>query len=341
MTQTDSISTRQIPVTPTKTVGHKGSLPFNAARIIDALPEDATPAQQDSAIQANLPERVRIRSTRPDTLEIPGIPAKKSKSLSELTYHYRQTFFDGNHFMHPEVSDSRLGIQETLLPYRLRTDDGITAIVLVVFMLVLVLFSKSKKALLKQAKELFNPPREYHNLFNDEPDNQQHSIKLLVCLTLLTISLQLFGLNGLENHTVITSETPYLALLSITLVITGYYLIKKLSYHFVNWIFFDKTKNKRWQETYTFTYAAEGLLLFPLVLLTIYFDLNTLQAWLYIGFVVFLTRIILLYETYIIFFPKIHGILHLIVYFCALEITPLLMLCRVLAFINNNFVIKI
>ena len=341
MTQTDSISTRQIPVTPTKTVGHKGSLPFNAARIINALPEDATPSQQDSAIQANLPERVRIRSTRPDTLEIPGIPAKKSKSLSELTYHYRQTFFDGNHFMHPEVSDSRLGIQETPLPYRLRTDDGITAIVLVVFMLMLVLFSKSKKALLKQAKELFNPPREYHNLFNDEPDNQQHSIKLLVCLTLLTISLQLFGLNGLENHTVITSETLYLALLSTTLVITGYYLIKKLSYHFVNWIFFDKTKNKRWQETYTFTYAAEGLLLFPLVLLTIYFDLNTLQAWLYIGFVVFLTRIISLYETYIIFFPKIHGILHLIVYFCALEITPLLMLCRVLAFINNNFVIKI
>ena len=145
MTQTDSISTRQIPVTPTKTVGHKGSLPFNAARIIDALPEDATPSQQDSAIQANLPERVRIRSTRPDTLEIPGIPAKKSKSLSELTYHYRQTFFDGNHFMHPEVSDSRLGIQETPLPYRLRTDDGITAIVLVVFMLMLVLFSKSKK----------------------------------------------------------------------------------------------------------------------------------------------------------------------------------------------------
>lgn len=335
MTQTDSISTRQIPVTPTKTVGHKGPLPFNAARIIDALPEDATPAQQDSAIQANLPERVRIRSTRPDTLEIPGIPAKKSKSLSELTYHYRQTFFDGNHFMHPEVSDSRLGIQETPLPYRLRTDDGITAIVLVVFMLMLVLFSKSKKALLKQAKELFNPPREYHNLFNDEPDNQQHSIKLLVCLTLLTISLQLFGLNGLENHTVITSETPYLALLSTTLVITGYYLIKKLSYHFVNWTFFDKTKNKRWQETYTFTYAAEGLLLFPLVLLTIYFDLNTLQAWLYIGFVVFLTRIILLYETYIIFFPKIHGILHLIVYFCALEIMPLFGLWQALIYTND------
>lgn len=341
MTQTDSISVQQTQSLPTKTVGHKGPLPFNAARIIDALPEDATPAQQDSAIQANLPERIRIRSTRPDTLEIPGIPAKKSQSLSELSHHYRQTFFDGNHFMHPEVSDSRLGVQEAPLPYRLRTDDGITAIVLVLFMLMLVLFSKSKKALLKQAKELFNPPREYHNLFNDEPDNQQHSIGVLVCLALLTLSLQLFSLNGQESYLITTPVVPYLTLLLNVLIVTVYYLFKKLSYRFVNWIFFDKTKNKKWQETYSFTYAIEGLLLFPLVLLTIYFDLNTLHAWLYIGFVVFLTRIILLYETYIIFFPKIHGILHLIVYFCALEITPLLMLCRVLAFINNNFVIKI
>ncbi len=341
MTQTDSISVQQTQSLPTKTVGHKGPLPFNAARIIDALPEDATPAQQDSAIQANLPERIRIRSTRPDTLEIPGIPAKKSQSLSELSHHYRQTFFDGNHFMHPEVSDSRLGVQEAPLPYRLRTDDGITAIVLVLFMLMLVIFSKSKKALLKQAKELFNPPREYHNLFNDEPDNQQHSIGVLVCLALLTLSLQLFSLNGQESYLITTPVVPYLTLLLNVLIVTVYYLFKKLSYRFVNWIFFDKTKNKKWQETYSFTYATEGLLLFPLVLLTIYFDLNTLHAWLYIGFVVFLTRIILLYETYIIFFPKIHGILHLIVYFCALEITPLLMLCRVLAFINNNFVIKI
>lgn len=341
MTQTDSISVQQTQSLPTKTVGHKGPLPFNAARIIDALPEDATPAQQDSAIQANLPERIRIRSTRPDTLEIPGIPAKKSQSLSELSHHYRQTFFDGNHFMHPEVSDSRLGVQEAPLPYRLRTDDGITAIVLVLFMLMLVIFSKSKKALLKQAKELFNPPREYHNLFNDEPDNQQHSIGVLVCLALLTLSLQLFSLNGQESYLITTPVVPYLTLLLNVLIVTVYYLFKKLSYRFVNWIFFDKTKNKKWQETYSFTYATEGLLLFPLVLLTIYFDLNTLHAWLYIDFVVFLTRIILLYETYIIFFPKIHGILHLIVYFCALEITPLLMLCRVLAFINNNFVIKI
>lgn len=341
MTQTDSISTRQIPVTPAKTVAHKGSLPFNAARIIDALPEDATPSQQDSAIQANLPERIRIRSTRPDTLEIPGIPAKKSKTLSELTYHYRQTFFDGNHFMHPEISSKSLGVQEDVLPYQLKNDDGITAIVLTIFMLLLVVLSKSKKSLLKQAKELFTPPREYHNLFNDEPDNQQHAMSILVGLTLLTLSLQIFSLNQSVIYHFITPEQPYITLLLNVSIVIGYYLFKKIFYHFTNWIFFDKTRNKRWKETYSFVCTIEGILLFPLLLLTIYFDLDSFQALIYLGIIILLTKIVLIYETYIIFFPKIHGILHLIVYFCALEITPLLILCRVLAFINNNFVIKI
>ena len=62
MTQTDSISTQPVSAKPVSAVSHKGKLPFNAARIIDALPADATPAQQDSAIQANLPERVRTVS---------------------------------------------------------------------------------------------------------------------------------------------------------------------------------------------------------------------------------------------------------------------------------------
>lgn len=341
MTQTDSISTQPVSAKPVSAVSHKGKLPFNAARIIDALPADATPAQQDSAIQANLPERVRIRSTRPDTLEIPGIPAKKSKSLSELTSHYRQTFFDGNPFMHSEVSDARLGIQETPLPYQLRRDDGITALLLLVLMLMLVTFSKSKKSLLKQAKELFNPPREYHSLFNDEPGDQQRTMSFFVSLALLTLSLLLFSFNKLTSSYFVSPEQLYLTLLSNLLVVVIYYFFKKVSYHFVNWIFFDKTKNKKWQETYSFVYAAEGMFLFPILLLTVYFDLNTIHTLFCLGFVVLLTRIILLYETYIIFFPKIHGFLHLIVYFCALEITPLLILCRVLAFINNNFVIKI
>lgn len=341
MTQTDSISSQTPKTTAPSPVRHKKSASFNVAEIIDALPENATPAQQDSAVQANLPERIKVRSSRPDTLSIPGIPAPKPYSLADIKDHFRQNFFDGSPFMHPEISDSRLGIQEIPLPYQLRRDDGITAIVLLTFMFLLVAFARSKRFLLKQAKVLLYPPREYLSLFNDEPGDKQRNIAFMVCLTLLTISLQLLYFNKQSTFDGSTPVQPYLTLSVNLLIVVGYYLFKIISYRFINWIFFDKTKNKRWQESYSFVYAIEGFLLFPLLLLTIYFDLSTLNALLYVAFIAVITRIFLLYETYIIFFPKIYGILHLIVYFCALEITPLLMLCRVLAFINNDFVIKI
>lgn len=341
MTQTDSISSPTVTTVPrTTTVRHKKPA-FNVAKIIDALPESATPAQQDSAVQANLPERIQVRSTRPDTLEIPGIPARKPFHLSDVAASYRQSFFDGNTFMHPEVSDARLGIQETPLPYQLRRDDGITAIILLIFMLLLVTFAKSKRFLFKQAKGMLYPPREYLSLFNDEPGDKQRNIAFMVCLTLLTISLQLMYFNKADAFENTFPARPYLILGMNLVIVVAYYVLKICFYRFVNWIFFDKTKNIRWQETYAFVYAMEGYLLFPLLLLTIYFDLNTFQALIYLAFIAIITRIVLLYETYIIFFPKIYGFLHLIVYFCALEITPLLMLCRVLAFINNDFVIKI
>lgn len=341
MTQTDSISSTAVTAAPRTTVRHKKPAPFNVAKIIDALPESATPAQQDSAVQANLPERIQVRSTRPDTLEIPGIPTRAPFNLSDVTANYRQNFFDGSVFMHPEVSDTRLGIQETPLPYQLRRDDGITAIVLLTFMLLLVTFARSKRFLLKQAKGLLYPPREYLSLFNDEPGDKRRNIAFMVCLTLLTISLQLLYFNKRATFDSTFPAQPYVMLGVNLAVVVAYYLFKACSYRFINWIFFDKTKNVRWQETYAFVYAMEGYFLFPLLLLTIYFDLNTFQALLYLAFIAIITRIILLYETYIIFFPKIYGFLHLIVYFCALEITPLLLLCRVLAFINNDLVIKI
>ena len=62
-----------------------------------------------------------------------------------------------------------MGIIEYRQPYQLHTDDSISALILFIFMIFVVTLSRSCKYMQKQARELFNPPREYHNLFNDEP----------------------------------------------------------------------------------------------------------------------------------------------------------------------------
>ena len=66
---------------------HKKTAPFNVKRIIESLPENATPSQQDSAVQANLPQRPSFRSTQPDTLNLPGWNIPKSKKMFFRTFY--------------------------------------------------------------------------------------------------------------------------------------------------------------------------------------------------------------------------------------------------------------
>ena len=57
--------------------------PRHPYQVLRTLPKDATPAQQDSAIQATFqPKEVRY-SNRPDTLHLPGYG--KGKSALEIT----------------------------------------------------------------------------------------------------------------------------------------------------------------------------------------------------------------------------------------------------------------
>lgn len=249
---------------------------------------------------------------------------KQTDTLSWAA-NYRHTFFDNSVFLHPEISSEHMGIIEYRQPYQLHTDDSISALILFIFMIFVVTLSRNRKYMQKQARELFNPPREYHNLFNDEPLGKEKSITILTGLTLLVMPLLFFSIHQSS-------------LLVYTGIILFYYLSKKLLYHFVNWIFFDKIRNNKWNEAYSYIFSIEGILLFPFLLLSVYFDLSALQIFLFTVSVVILSKIVLIYESYIIFFPKIYGILHLIVYFCALEIAPLLFLCRALACINKSFV---
>ena len=78
-----------------------------------------------------------------------------------------------------------------------------------------------------------------------------------------------------------------------------------------------------------------GLLMLPVTLLAIYFDLSlsTQQnALILIGGA---SEILLIYKSYITFFRHRGGSLHLILYLCTLEFIPLLLLWRTFNWANT------
>ena len=114
-----------------------------------------------------------------------------------------------------------------------------------------------------------------------------------------------------------------------------YFLFKRMLYSIVNWVYFNKSDNQRWLQWWFFITSIEGLLLFPLVLLLVYFNLSMQVALIYTLSVTLLIKLFTMQKQYAVFFKSTNLGLQIILYFCALEIMPLTALAGILIYVEN------
>ena len=72
--------------------------------------------------------------------------------------------------------------------------------------------------------------------------------------------------------------SPYGLLAIGTTVVGIYYLSKLCFYNFVNSVFFDTAHRRLWNDTYFVSILLIGVILLPLTLLVVFFDLPFSQA---------------------------------------------------------------
>ena len=90
--------------------------------------------------------------------------------------------------------------------------------------------------------------------------------------------------------------------------------------------FFDRESNSAWDNYYLISILTTGALLLPLTLLVIFFDLAYQEAIIAYILLMAIIKMLLLYKCYRTFFNDAIGYLHIILYFCALEIVPYILL---------------
>ena len=88
----DSIQTTINATVPEAIVEVHPTKPQTPYQVLRLLPKDATPAQQDSAIQAWLEPREIKFSEQPDTLHLPGEGIPKDLKVVNLPQYYRENF---------------------------------------------------------------------------------------------------------------------------------------------------------------------------------------------------------------------------------------------------------
>ena len=338
MLQQDSISHQQSAVQggDSAVVQHR---PLTPAQVLSWLPRDATPAQQDSAIQAHFKPSEIHWSEHPDTLHLPGHDAGVDLMKSDLPQYYREGFFSKDSMFHPELQGGRYGVAGDPVPYSVRNDNIITSLLLACFIFAVIAFANARRFIIRQAKDIIYLPHEGTTEFSETSNEIRFQLTLVLITSLLIALLFYFyTLRYIGETFVLRSQYT---LITIFLGITvGYFLLKVALYSFVNQVFFDSKRNQQWIKALLFIISIEGVLFFPALVFGAYFELDINKVITYVIIAVVIVKLLTIYKCYIIFFRRNVVHLQIILYFCTLEMIPLLVYWDVLVITANNLKIN-
>ena len=308
----------------------KPQTPYQVLRL---LPKDATPAQQDSAVQAWFQPGEIHYSERPDTLHLPGQSAGHSLTDVDIPQYYRESYFSNDTLYHPELDGGRLGVAGDPIPYSIRNDNIITSLLLSSFVISIMAYSASRNYFLRQIKDFFYPVRSVKN-FSETAGELRAQLFFLLQTCMLLAMIGFFYTQEYIANTYIVSD-EYLLVAIYFGVIVAYFAIKAGAYAAVNTVFFDSKRNEQWQHTTLFLNGVEGILLFPAVMTIAYFDISSTFIYYYLVGVLVFVKLLTFYKCFVIFFKQNELYLQIILYFCTLEITPLLALWGAIGVVAN------
>lgn len=227
-----------------------------------------------------------------------------------------------------------------LTPYLLSDDEWITGILIGCFVITACVLSQGKILLLQSLRKLFST-HEIGHLFHKQPAIDSYFLTLLTLQTCLLVSILLlkFQSDGFVISTTerLTTSASSILLACYSLMTVLYCIAKRYIYKFINWIFFDKAKNNLWTDAYFFILSIFGMLLLPVTLLAVYGNLPFHLSIIIPVFLFFLMNLIFIYKCFSIFFSQLHGSFYLFLYFCTLEILPLLVVWKGIEMVNDIF----
>ena len=309
------------------------------AKVLSRLPENATPAQQDSAIQSHFKAAEIHWSERPDTLHLPGHDKGRNMMDVDLPQYYRESYFSRDSLLHPELPGGRYGVPGDPVPYNVHNDDVITSLLLACFVIAVISIAHARNFFAHQLTHFFYLPHEGSTSYSATASEQRTQTFLVgVAALLLALLYYFYTLEFIGDTFVLTS--PYYLILIYLGIIAGYLLLKILLYTIVNAVFFNGKRNGQWIRSLLFITSVEGIFSFPIVLIIAYTTQSIQNVVVYFIILLIFVKLLTFYKTYAIFFRRNVVRLQIILYFCALELVPMLALWSILDITANVLKIK-
>lgn len=216
--------------------------------------------------------------------------------------------------------------------------DAIFSVFFLCFILLAIAFSSSGRyTVMSMIKGLFQV-KERDNLFAETTGNDLSNRLLMISQTVLLSAVFVFVyFSGIHKATLDTLDT-LIVVGSFSALIVLYLLVKWMGYKLITYVFLNPIVYRQWMRNWLSLLSFYALVIFIPTLLFYYvpflhdFSIYFIVSWFA------LSRLIIIYKSYLIFFNSLRSLHYLFLYLCTQEIAPLFLLCKGFDYIFNVLV---
>lgn len=224
------------------------------------------------------------------------------------------------------ASSYMLGLEGTPRPVGYGENSWLSTII-VAMLVIIALNINHCRQLFKNFRQNLVGIRQRANAFDNRTANETRTLCIIIVLLCLSEGILMFS--AAVSAGIVRENSGALSMtMVLSLVALGFYLWQLVVYRMVGYAFADRDATRQWKTGFNASQVLLSLLLIVPALLSLFYTgltdiMLTLAAGCYI-----LTRILFICKGFRIFYTNFGSLLYFILYLCALEITPLLILRR-------------
>ena len=173
--------------------------------------------------------------------------------------------------------------------------------------------------------------RRRENLFEDHTVNETSILAALIANTCIVEGFLIyFGVQAFWPQFAPSLQAHVFQHIgAFSILAAGFYLTQWAVYKLIGYTFSDRTGSKLWIDGFKASQSLLGLLLLPVMVLIMLYPSHSKLLFIIVLALYFLARIIFIYKGFRIFYSNLTSILYFILYLCAVEIAPLVIMTGV------------
>ena len=239
------------------------------------------------------------------------------------------------------VADTLAGVQAERVPYTLGRDNIITFTLVLCFVAMIISVARSRRFVKRQMRNFLRTQTRRTTILSETTKEIGFQLFLMV-LTCLTIALVLFFYTDeyVADLSALPAQ-PHSIIIHYFLLLVAFLSIKLLLYRITNWVFFDRVVGVIWMKSQLLLWSLAGIILYPVMLLVVYFGLQPYVAMGIVLLIVAIIETLSFYRSYLLFFKEKRFPIQNVLYLCTLEIVPILLLYKSLVTLNSKLTVNI